>query len=195
MIFQTQIAAPLQPAVTLAEAKRHLRVLHDDEDDLIGELSWVATEAVQDMTGRQLIEATWRQDQAGASGRDLVRLERVPVLRLVGVSYKNAAEETVTPTPWDWQEIGADEKWFVQPTVGFAWPDAAPVVDALQITYVAGYGPDPADVPAPLRHAVLMMLAHFYQRREAVTEGVRVAETPLAVQHIVDLYRTGWIAG
>jgi len=171
VILETNLVAPVQPAVTLAEAKRHLRVLHDDDDDHITELSWVATRAVEEMTGRQLIEQTWRQDQQAVFGRDLVRLQRVPVLRLIGLVYKNPAENIVVMSPWDWQEIGADEKWFVQPTPGYSWPKTAPVINALQIAYVAGYGPEPEDVPAPLRHAVLMMIAHFYGRREAVTEG------------------------
>ena len=60
---------------------------------------------------------------------------------------------------------------------------------AIEIDITAGYGALAADVPSPLRHAIRMLVAHWYEQRGAVG-GVRAADTvPLGFAALVAPYR------
>lgn len=52
----------------------------------------------------------------------------------------------------------------------------------------------PETVPADLRHAVLMLVAHFYENREATLVGVNAQETPHGVWAIINEHRN-WSFG
>ena len=58
---------------------------------------------------------------------------------------------------------------------GSTWPTATRANNAIEITYVAGYGNAATDVPASLRRAVLEMAAYMYSHRGDCTqeEGYR----------------------
>lgn len=60
--------------------------------------------------------------------------------------------------------------------------------DAVNVTLTAGYGADATAVPAPLRTAILLMVAHWFHNREAVAEGA-LAELPMGVSALVAPYR------
>lgn len=46
-----------------------------------------------------------------------------------------------------------------------------------------------AIVPADLRQAVLMLIGHFYENREASLVGVSAEEVPFGVREIIDAHR------
>ena len=51
-----------------------------------------------------------------------------------------------------------------------------------------GYGAEPSDVPAAIRQWILMQVAHFYERRQAATQG-ELKKLPF-VDALLDPYRT-----
>jgi uncharacterized phiE125 gp8 family phage protein len=57
------------------------------------------------------------------------------------------------------------------------------------VTYVAGYGPAGDDVPAAIRHAMLLLIGHWYEHRESVVVGGNPVQVPLAVQALLRPYR------
>jgi uncharacterized phiE125 gp8 family phage protein len=69
--------------------------------------------------------------------------------------------------------------------VSFAgWPGHSD----LRVRYVAGYAEDHTGVPQPLRHALRLLLAHWYANREAVSAG-DLKELPVAVDALISPYR------
>lgn len=48
---------------------------------------------------------------------------------------------------------------------------------------------DMARVPADLKQAVLMLVGHWYENREATLVGVSAEEVPFGVQSIIDAHR------
>ncbi len=51
---------------------------------------------------------------------------------------------------------------------GQVWPVVQSKVNAVEVTFVAGYGLA-ADMPQDLKSAQLLLLGHLYENREAVT--------------------------
>src|SRR5262245_14714134 len=94
--------------VTLAEAKAHLRVTDDAEDDYINTLITTARSAVEAFTGRALITqrfvlglSAWPRD----ARRPWVDLPRPPLVAVTEVTVYDAAG---TPTVWNAVQYSAD---------------------------------------------------------------------------------------
>lgn len=68
------------------------------------------------------------------------------------------------------------------------WPGSYHREDAVSVTYVAGYGNADA-VPAPIKAAILLIVGHLYENREASTVGVSAELLPMAVDALLAPYR------
>lgn len=66
------------------------------------------------------------------------------------------------------------------------------VTDGVEsVNFVVGYGAR-ADVPAPIRHAILMMAAHLFMNREP-TDNRQRHEIPRTIQSLIGKYRTQYV--
>jgi uncharacterized phiE125 gp8 family phage protein len=68
----------------------------------------------------------------------------------------------------------------IRPQWTGTWPTCRGAENDVVVTYFAGYGESPADVPPPAKHSILMILAHWYSNREAVVQG-GMNPVPMAV--------------
>lgn len=183
--------APAVAPITLDEAKAHLRVDSADEDALIGSLIGAATahfDGEGDL-GRAIITQTWAKWVRQSPG--CVRLKMGPFQSLVSVEYYDTDNALQTADLSDY-EVRLDGDFVnVQPKDNASWPPAYTRQDAIKISYTAGFGDAAADVPANIRHAILLTIGHWYHNREAVTaDGLK--EVPLAVSALIGNERTGW---
>lgn len=71
----------------------------------------------------------------------------------------------------------------------YSYPSLDTDRPALRVAYVAGYGTNAADVPAPIRHAILMLVGHWFANREAIAVGVAPSVVPLGVEALLAPYR------
>ncbi len=56
------------------------------------------------------------------------------------------------------------------------------MLDSVNIRFVVGYGPDFTAVPKNIKHAILMLVSHWYINRENVAVGV----VPERIQDTID---------
>ena len=155
---------PASEPVTLAEAKAHLKIDVDDDDDLITRLIASARRAVEQYTGRALVMQSWRFtiDQWPAS-RTLA-LPKPPLLAVTAVTtYDRAGTGTVlSPSSYI---VDADEQpariTLKETTV---LPSPLREAGGIAVAFDAGYG-SPSDVPDALKTAILSLVAHLYASR------------------------------
>jgi uncharacterized phiE125 gp8 family phage protein len=62
-------------------------------------------------------------------------------------------------------------------------------LNAFEVLLLAGHGDEKEDVPAPIRHALLLLVAHWFERRERVVLGAAVQEVPATVAGLLLPYR------
>ncbi len=167
-------------AITLSEAKAHCRVSATDEDDLIESLIAAASEYVEKYTGRSILAQTWRLSLD--CFKDEIILPYGPVQSVTTVAYYDGegVDQTLA-TGWLLNNTVEPER--IEREVDASWPSTQTRFDAVRITYVTGF----ATVPAPIKHAMLLLIGHWFEHREAV--GDMMQELPMAVDALLANYR------
>ena len=171
------------PAVTQAEAKRWCGIAAADTafDDLIDDLLASATLEVEELTGRAIGAQTLRLTLDGFS--DTIELPKGPVSSVTSVTYYDAAGALQTASASLYTtDLVSDPQWIVL-NDGEVWPDTLDAVNVVLVLYVTGYG---ANVPAPIKQAIRMLVAARFENR--------LAAMPEAVMALVEPYRAGWFA-
>ena len=72
---------------------------------------------------------------------------------------------------------------------GESYPDTIGEADAVKVTFTVGYGATAADVPESFKAAILLLVGHLFENREAVATGLTVTEVPLAWKYLLNSYR------
>lgn len=167
---------PTEEPVTLTRAKLHLRVDHSDEDDLITDLITAARMACEDRLQRTLVNTgwTWPLDAFPAGGSVLV-LPMPPLVGIDTIQYVDTAgtSQTLTSELLHIDLLGQPGR--IVPVSG-SWPATAARINAVTVTYTAGYGPAGADVPRPLVQWILLAVGDMYANRERSAERPKVPQ-------------------
>lgn len=188
MLINLVTAAASYP-VTTAEAKAQLRVDADDEIVLINSLIATATSVVEKMSGRSLVTQTWDLAINRASGG--VALLKTPVQSITSISYFDGDNSAQTATVSDFYLFNDEFGAWVEPKPDVDWPSTYNRPDALTIRFVSG---QPANaVPVEYKQAILMLVSHWFEMREPVSEKM-MREIPFAVSSLINLDKVGWIS-
>lgn len=187
------VTAPSADLIDVTAAKEHLRVDHSDDDDLIAGLIAAATAHLDGWggtLGRCLINQTWRETFRCFPPCDRLRVRLAPVGSVTSITYRDAAdvEQTLSTAAYAGpftDALGA----YVRLRNDAVWPSTYDRDDAVSITYVAGYGAAPSDVPQGIRHAVLLLVGHWYANREPVNIGNIASALPFAVDALLASHR------
>jgi len=70
-----------------------------------------------------------------------------------------------------------------------AWPEPGRRTNGIEIAFAAGIGDEPEDIPQPIRHAILLLVAHWYEHRDPLEIGAAAAAIPAAVSDLLKPYR------
>lgn len=188
-------AAPGATVVTVATAKAHMRVDDENSDTYISSLLEVASDTVSEMAGKALINQTWQLQLGMVSGQSRVYLPYAPIVSITSIAYYDGDDSSQSADVGDYALKGDNDTAWIEPAGTGVWPSMYDRPDALTITYLAGYGTSPANVPPNLRHAVLMLAAHWFENRETANHAAAmVKEIPFSVEALVNQSRVGWVA-
>jgi uncharacterized phiE125 gp8 family phage protein len=182
------LTPPALEPVSLADAKHFLRVEHDDDDDVIAALIAAARVHIEAQTRRALIEQTWRltRDVWPAAGR--LPLLPAPLQDITAIRVFDADG---MPQLLDVDDFAIDRA-SAPAVLAFARgtpPAQGKLAAGIEIDIVAGYGDEPDDVPAPLRQAIRMLVAHWYENRGVTAASGEVASMPQAAASLIAPFR------
>lgn len=183
----------------LDTVKKHLVVTHSDDDEIIELYRDAAIEHIENTTRRSLplTEYLFSLDVLEAN----MELAMPPIRALSQITYHNGTERVLMPesdysinTNYEWARICIN--------------DSLPSGSDVQITALAGYGVlstpsafpytfpiilgsvgDDMPLPSPLKLAALMLIAHWYENREAVTMGSEGKPVPYSVESLLFKFR------
>jgi len=180
-------SAPECEPVTVAEAKAHLRVDGEAEETLIASLILTSRLHVEAALGLALLTQSWRLSlDAWPAARD-VELPLYPLQSVDELRVRDAAgAATVIGAGAYVADIGSRAPRLVR-----KGPLPVPGLPAngIEIDFTAGYGDDPGDVPAPIREALLLLVAHWYEHRDPIEVGGADTAVPGAVSALLAPYK------
>lgn len=181
-------SGPAVEPVTVADAKAHLRIDASAEDVLLGSLLLTSRLHIEAALGLALINQTWMLVLDRWPGDGIVEIPIAPLQAITAVRVRDTAgtPSVVAPTSY-LVDIASKPPRLV-------WNNAAPPVpgrfaNGIEIDLSVGFGANAASVPAPLKHAILMLTAHWYEHRDPVEIGSATARIPDAVHDLIQPFR------
>lgn len=187
---------PSYEPITLDQAMAHVRVDSEDDMDYLTSLIPVAREYAEGITGRVCVRSgwlvvgdSWSALFAGCNLPNTIPIYRTPLVAVQSISYYPAGSETLTELTagTDFRVVTATEPGLIQMIGTLPTVECRP--DAIQIAFTAGHE-TAADSPAILRHAVNMLVAHFYEQRVPVAFA-STSQIPFGLSTLLENQKVG----
>ncbi len=178
---------PTNPSVSLAHIKAalSLHTSNTDHDDELTRMELVATEVlerkcIRNFTNRTLV---WTLDKFPSS--EFIYVPRPPLVSVTSVAYvdQNGSNQT-----WDASKYQAgtnSQPGKISPIQSETWPVTDNRIEAVAITFVAGYGADESTVPKGIKQAILLCVRSWFE--ELLPEG----EIPAGAMSLIEGYFHG----
>ena len=182
---------PAQEPVGLEEMKDWARIDDADSDATLSGNIIAARRWVETLTHRALITQTlvFKIDSFPGPITTVIELPGGKTQTLTSIAYLDTNGDSQT-----WAALNYIADLVSQPgLVGLAyskdWPSIREWDLPITITYDAGYGDDPGDVPEELRTAIKILAAELFENREDSIVGAPIANVPWGAKRLADPYR------
>jgi uncharacterized phiE125 gp8 family phage protein len=181
---------PAIEPVTIAEAKAHLRVDVTAEDTLIASLVVTSRLHVEAAARLALITQSWSWYLDAWPRGHALKLPLRPIQGIAAVRLydEGGAATTLDAASYFLDGAGAPPRLVRHSAL--PWPKPGRIANGIEIAFTAGYGSAAADVPAPIRHAILLLVAHWYEHRSPLEEGAPAKPLPAMVSDLLAPYRS-----
>lgn len=168
--FPRRAGAPAALPISLADVLLHLKEDADSgsNDDYVLALIETARQTCEDRTERTLITTPWVLTLDGFA--EALPLRQPPLVAVQSIQFIDEAGVLQTLDPVDYQVDAVSEPGYVVPAFEKTWPATRPVINAVRVSYTAGYGSDPALIPKPLRQWMLLAIGEMYTHRNRSSE-------------------------
>jgi uncharacterized phiE125 gp8 family phage protein len=158
-----QISGPAVEPVSLSDAKAYMRVETTAEDDLIQAMLVAARTHIEAITGKLMITQGWRIILDGWPPSGIIPLPVSPLQAVTSVTMYDPdgnADELEAST-YLVDTSSTPPRLVMRNAVS----SSLRLINGIEIDITAGFGDISLDVPAPLRQAVLQLVAHWYDNR------------------------------
>jgi uncharacterized phiE125 gp8 family phage protein len=178
--------APATEPISVADLKAHLRIDSTADNAALASMITTARLQIEAALALALITQHWTWTFDRWPNRASVELPISPVQSILNFTVQRGDDLLTVPSSaciLDGNGIAA------RLITKDGWPSPSVAANGIQIKFIAGFGPTPADVPAPLRHAVLLLAAHWYGHRDTSGTCGTIAPSPAAVEHLLAPFR------
>lgn len=175
------VTPPAKLPVSLAEVREQLRIDHVEDDATLAGLIEAATDLVEVHLNQALITRTYKayldqwpevqyvrrvwSNYPWPIVRDSLELPRAP---LQSVTSIKTYDDSDTPTTFSAASYYVDTSSVVGRIAlrtGAAWPQPTRTANGIEITWTAGYGDNPGDIPPRYRLAIIVTVGWLSEQR------------------------------
>lgn len=179
------ITFPTITPVNLSDVKTHLRA-GDDSDPEIVALIASARDFIQKRIQRVLIDTEYQY-----SCDWFVQEFKLPVSPLISVTSIKYIDTSGVEQTLDSANYQIDTESLVpriKPAYGKSWPAVRLGYNAVKIVFKTGFGVSENDVPESIKHALLLLIGHWYENREAIIIGTTSNQIEFTVDALLAPY-------
>lgn len=178
------ITAPAVEPVDLDQVKEHLRVDGSDEDATIMRKIMTARKDIETLSLHALITQTWElyEDAWPASE---IELPFPPLQSVTGVYYtdQDGTETEFDSSNYHVDTISKPGRVVLKSTA--SWPKTVLAdINGIRVRFVAGFGDDQFSVDNRAVQALLLLVGHYYENREASLSGTTARLLPQGVHDL-----------
>ncbi len=177
------ITPPTVEPLDIEEVKQQLRVVDTDQDFLLRSLVVAAREKIENAVSRTIPLTTYRLTlDYFPRFQEPIKLPAPPLVSVNSITYiDNLSGDTLTLDPSQYIVDTTSEPGRITPAFNCYWPQTQVRINAVNIEFTAGY----AAPPDAAKHVMRLLIDHWYQNREAVTEKTMM-EMPMGVESLLD---------
>ncbi len=176
-----QTSPPATEPISLAEAKAHLRVTHNDDDAYITTLIKTARQSIEAQTGLGLISQGWSVFLDDWPENGVIELPLAPVLGIADIKVHGDDDTFAIIDPAHYYENKVSRPARIILRGSRSWVAPGRVANGIEILLTIGF----TSVPEPLREAILQLVGHWHE-----TRGDEAADkTPLGLGQLIQPYR------
>ncbi len=181
-------AAPTVEPVTLADAKAYARIDGSTEDSFLMGLITTSRLQIEAALDLALLTQDWTWTLDASPVQPIIELPIRPVqsISAVAVTAAGGSANVVSPDGYALDGHSSPPRIIA---VNGHWPALTPGLSSIEISFTAGFGDHPSDVPPPIQHALLMLVAHWYENREPAVGANTSVKLPDAVSTALLPYR------
>jgi uncharacterized phiE125 gp8 family phage protein len=159
--------------VTSDNLMEHLRIGSDDlvtSTAYLGALITATRQHAENVCRRAMITQQWEMYlDCFPSNNGAITIPLPPLQSINSIKYLDANGTFQTLSPSNYVVSSGREPAQVAPAYDITWPDTRSQAGAVVVTFTAGYGDNPDDVPMAIRQWILMNAASLYEAPEAET--------------------------
>lgn len=182
------LTAPAVEPLTLAETKEFLRIEHADDDGLVASLITGARGHVEAATRRALITQLWRYIADVWPDSGCIEVMPAPLRAVLAVRVYRSDGATLAVDPDAFvADLARAPAVLAFATRALPAPERPKA--GIEIDLRVGYGDAASDVPEPLRQAMRLLIAHWYENRGVVARNEGIAALPENVRALIAPYR------
>lgn len=173
--------------LTLDEAKQHLRLEIDDDDDFVSKTITAAREYVEQYCWRGAMTQTWELILPGFEGcEQAIDLPKGDVQSVSFVHYVDptGVQQTLDPSLYSLEDQAPAK---LHRVFGERWPHTRRQWDAVRVRYVLGWA-TADDVPISVKHAMLLLIGELYEFRTLDIAGL-ISQVSLSTNALLQPYR------
>jgi len=176
--------------VTLDEVYAQTRAADRGADTLalLDRLIRLATETAETITRRALLTQTWRLRLDEFPAETEILLPRPPLQSVTSIQYVDSLGATQTFASSEYAVDTASDPGRIYLDLDATWPTTRGQYNDVTITYVAGWT-SAAAVPQSIRHAILMLIAYWYDYPTEIITGTIVNRIPWSAETLLMMER------
>jgi len=173
------ITQPLSEPVSVSELKTQLRIEHSEDDAYLFGLIVAARQYAEKATGNVFITQTWDIPFTDFSSLEIpIR----PIKSIESITYvdTDGNNQTLSDSVYFLDDYGF--RAHINLGYGEQWPSIRDQKNAVIVRVVAGAN----QAPQSIKHAVILMAAHWYENREE-TSMDKLKPIPLGAERLLTL--------
>ena len=180
MALKLKTRPSLEP-VSLSEAKGLLRIDDTNDDPLISSMITAVRQQAEEWTGRSFLTQTWTLwlDQFSVlSGSRINKLKdrvlappRPPMRSVVFIKTYDKKNSASLFDKTDYFVDTIQSPGRIALNENCSWPDNLRKFNAVEIEYIAGYGPSASDVPAGIKQGMLQWIKLLFANKSKLYES------------------------